>query len=417
MRRTLAAALCLALSAAACSSERRLRLLPDADPITPEIGRKLAEILPDAADLDLEVLPGEGSVAALERLERGEVDVAIVENNAPYRRGVRSVLPLYLGVLHILHEKEVSPTNAAELLRGRTVFAGPPGSMERWFLGLVAGELGIPPGSYTLVESDADAPEVVFLFRPITPSITERIEDRYRFFSIGEPEQLGRGAVVEALALEYPQLQPFVIPARAYGGANPEAVLTVGVPTLLVAREDLSEHVIYDLIEAVVDHKQELAAVHPSLFHGIRDAFPVNDLNFPLHAGSRAYLERDEPTVFERYAELAGVSFSVSLALFSGVIAVSRWRDRVRKNRIDSYYARVLRVRAASLSFESDANFGEAIRQIGEIERDAFRELMAERVAADESFRIFISLARDTSEELQRRREHPAELARAGSAG
>jgi len=417
MRRTLAAALCLALSAAACGSERSLRLLPDADPITPEIGRKLAEILPAAADLELEVLPGEGAVTSLERLQRGEADLAIVQNNTPYRREIRTVLPLYLGVLHILHERGRSPADASELLRGRTVFAGPEGSMERWFLTLVAGELGIPGDSYTLVESDSDDPEVVFLFRPVTPSITERIEERYRFFSIGEPSQLGRGAVVEGLSLEYPQLQPFVIPARAYGRANPEAVLTVGVSTLLVAREDVPAHVVYDLMEAVVDHKQELAAVHPSLFHGIHDSFPANELNFPLHAGSRDYLERDEPTVFERYAELAGVSFSVSLALLSGAIAVTRWRDRVRKNRIDSYYARILHVRAASLAFESDANFEEAIRQIALIEREAFRELMAERVAADESFRIFIALAKDTSEELQRRRARPPDLARAGSAG
>lgn len=174
--------------------------------------------------------------------------------------------------------------------------------------------------------------------------------------------------------------------------------------TLLVAREGLSPHVVYDLAEAVVDHKQELATVHPSLFRGIRDHFEADGLNFPLHAGARDYLERDEPTVLERYAELAGVSFSVTLAVLSGAVALARWRERLRKNRIDAFYARVLRVRAASLGFDSAGAFAEALEQIHQIEREAFRELMAERVAADESFRIFIGLARDTREELERHR-------------
>ncbi len=385
-------------------------MLAASDPLTPEIGRKLAEILPGAAGLRLELVPGEGSVANLERLQRGEADLAIVENNATYRRGVRTVLPLYRGVLHILYERGRSPANAGELLQGRRVFAGPPGSMERWLLSLVAGKLGIPAEAYTLVASEADEPQVIFLFRPVSPAVTARIEDRYQLWSIGEPSQLGRGAPVEGLALEYPQLEPFVIPARSYGRANPGAVLTASVSTLLVAREGLAAPLVYDLAQAVVDHKQELATVHPSLFRGISDHFETDALNFPLHPGSRDYLERNVPGVFERYAELAGVSFSVTLAVLSGAVALSHWRERVKKNRIDAFYARVLRVRAASLGFDSAGGFEEAQEQIRAIEREAFRELMAERVAADESFRIFIGLARDTSEDLERR------LASAGSA-
>jgi TRAP-type uncharacterized transport system substrate-binding protein len=405
MRRTLVAALCLALFAAACSSERRLRLLSDADPIMRKIGEKLAGILPDAADLELEIVPGEGSVANLERLQRGEADLAIVQNNAPYRRDVRTVLPLNRSVLHILHVRGRSPGDAFELIQGQKVFAGPPGSMGRWFLGLVTEALGIPAEAYRLVESLDDEPGVVFLFRPVSPEVTARIEDRYTFFSIGEPSQLGHGAAVEGLALEYPQLEPFVIPARTYGRANPHPVVTLGVATLLVTREDLSAPLVYDLVEAVVDHKQELATVHPSLFEGISDHFETDGLNFPLHPGARDYLERDEPSVFERYAELAGVSFSVTLTVLSGLVAVSRWRERIKKNRIDGFYARVLRVRAASLGFDSPAAIEQALDQIRTIEGEAFRELMAERLAADESFRIFIALAKDASEELQRRRE------------
>jgi TRAP-type uncharacterized transport system substrate-binding protein len=385
-----------------CAPERRLRIGVAPDPLTQQIASKLVEVFLDA-DIEVEIVPGEGSVANLESLQRGDADLTIVENNAPYRRDVRTVVPLYQGVLHVLHERGESPSDAFELFRGRTVFAGEPGSMGRWFLRLITSELGVSQDAYSLVASLDDSPQVVFLFRPISPQVTRSIENRYEFFSIGDPSELGRGAIVEGLALEHPQMEPFVIPARTYGRANPEAVLTASVATLLVGREELPAPLVYDLIQAVVDHKQELATVHPSLFTGIRDAFDADGLNFPLHAGGRDYLARDEPGLLERYAELAGVSFSVTIAVLSGLIAVTRWRERVKKNRIDGYYAKVLKVRAASLEYASDGAFAEAIEQVRTIEQEAFRELIDERVAADESFRIFIGLANDTIAELERR--------------
>lgn len=405
MRRSLAAVACAALLLGfGCGSERRLRIVVAPDPQTPQIARKLVDVLADAG-IELEQVAGEGSVANLTSLRRDDADLAIVENNAPYQRGIRSVLPLYEGVLHVLHEADTSPADALELFRGKRVFAGEPGGMGRWFLSLIGSELDVPEGDYQLVASLDDSPEVLFLFRPISPSVTSQIEGRFRFFSIGEPSQLGHGAIVEGLALEHPQLEPFVIPAQTYGWANPDAVLTASVTTLLVGREELPAPLVYDLVEAIVDHKQELATVHASLFGGISSDFDPDNLNFPLHPGGRDYLARDEPSLVERYAEVAGVSFSVTLAVLSAVFGGIRWRERIKKNRIDAYYARVLKLRAAALQDASEQTFADAIAEVRRIEQEAFQALIDERVAADESFRIFITLANDTREWLERRRQ------------
>ena len=149
----------------------------------------------------------------------------------------------------------------------------------------------------------------------------------------------------------------------------------------------------FQLVEVIVDHKQEFATVHASLYRGISDSFDADAYQFSTHPGARDYLERDEPGFFERYAELAGVSFSVTLAVLSGLIALTRWRERVRKNRIDGYYAEILRVRAATLEPQPPISPSEALDQIKEIERRAFAELIKERLANMRS-------ARETAELL-----------------
>jgi TRAP-type uncharacterized transport system substrate-binding protein len=404
--RALRALVCagLLMVGAGCVPDPPLRLIVTPDDLMPGIGQRLAEVLVDDG-IEIEVVEGRGTIANLERLAKGEADLAIAENNAPYLPGVSTVLPLFREVLHILHEKGLRPKDGTELLRGKRIFAGAEGGMGRFFLALIAEQLNLGPSEYEIVDDPNDAIEVIFLFQPISPSVTARIEDDYDFFSIGDVDDLGKGATVEGLSLIYPQMEPFVIPARSYGHANPAAILTVSVTTLLVARDDLPSHRIHDLAEALIDNKQQLALVHPSLFHGITERFNVDSVNFPLHDGAQDYLDRDEPGFLERYAELAGVLFTVSLALLSGLVAIARLRQRIKKNRIDGYYARVLRIRADALKRPLPVDWEEASERIREVESEAFDELIDERLLADDAFRIFLTLSRETLHDFERRRD------------
>lgn len=386
-----------------CGPEAPLRLIVAPDEMSLRIANRLAEVLADDG-IEIEVIEGAGTVVNLGRLARGEADLAIVENNAPHHAGVSTVLPLFREVLHILHEKGLRPEDGTQLLRGKRVFAGTEGGMGRFFLGLLAETLNLGAETFDLVDDPNDEVDVIFLFRPISPSVTARIEDDYDFFSIGEVSDLGRGAAVEGISLVYPQMEPFVIPARTYGHANPGAILTASVNTLLVVREDIEGHRIHDLAEALIDNKQQLAVVHPSLFHGITENVNVDSLNFPLHDGAQDYLDRDEPGFFERYAELAGVSFTVTVALLSGLVGVGRLRQRVKKNRIDGYYASLLRIRAETLKQTGLVDWGAAIDRIREVESAAFDELIDERLLADDSFRIFLTLSSETLHDFERRK-------------
>ena len=244
-----------------------------------------------------------------------------------------------------------------------------------------------------------------FGYEAADPAESEEIAANYEFYSIDRPQDLGRGAAVDGMSILFPHMKPFVIPKRFFGTGNPEPVVTVSVDTFLVARAGIPDIEIYDLARTILQHKQEFATVSPVVATSLREDFDENALTFPLHPGARKYLDRNEPGIFERYAELAGVSFTAFLASASGLLALTRWRRRRKKDRIDVYYAAVIEQRASSLGAESAKEVETGLGKLRQLQDEAFGLLIDERLAPDESFRIFVTLTHDAMEELRQHRD------------
>ena len=130
--------------------------------------------------------------------------------------------------------------------------------------------------------------------------------------------------------------------------------------------------------------------------------FDPSGSTFVLHAGAQAYVERDEPSVYERYSGIAEVAVTVLIAVISAVFGGMRIYRVRRKNRIDTYYSAVIDIRNAAAESKSDEERESMIGEVRRLQDSAFSELVNEKLAADESFRIFIRLANDTVAELER---------------
>ena len=96
--------------------------------------------------------------------------------------------------------------------------------------------------------------------------------------------------------------------------------------------------------------------------------------------------------------------FSIFIAIVSGAAGVAKWRHLRRKNRIDSYYGRVLEVQNTWPAYTSVAECHQAIQQLRELRKTAFQLLIDEKLEANESFRIFITLLNDTLRDLREKK-------------
>jgi hypothetical protein len=159
--------------------------------------------------------------------------------------------------------------------------------------------------------------------------------------------------------------------------------------------------VVYDLISEIRRLQPALAATRPFLFRELSAEFDASGSTFVLHPGAQAFTERDAPTFYERYSGVAEVLVTLVIGLISGTYAVVQIYNRRRKNRIDGFYTDVMTIRD-SINDRSSANErAAAVERVRGLQNKAFDMLIREKLAADESFRIFVTLSNDIIAQLK----------------
>ena len=335
-----------------------LRLVAPSSALDYEIVGDLAATLNEGSEFRIvisdEQQPGE---VALDMLLAGEADIALVSNYLPFREQVATIMPVYPSVLHIAYREGRDASNGFILLDNAKVYAGAEGSASRLMFERIADRLGLGADRYSYVESNtsSDNPEfdIAVIFAPVSPQRRTELAG-FSLYSFGTPADIGTGTIIDAATLLNPPLRAFVIPASTYGATNVDPVVTVAVDKILVARQDLSPSVVYDLVNAVRRARPAMSANRPGLFDRLGDSFDVSKSTFVLHSGTQNFLQRDEPTIYERYSGVAEVVVTLMIGVISASFALFRIIKIKRKNRIDEFYSAALAIRDKLTASQSE---------------------------------------------------------------
>ncbi len=347
------------------------------------------DIVPDAATEGME---------PLDALLSDHADLTIIENSTPFHSGVRTVIPLLRSALHLLVREDLDLARKEAMGESVTVFVANNSHAGRTFVELAVARTGLLFDRVEMVDTlQPGETDALVYVGPINPNRTPWYLPGYRLASLAEADPATAEFLREGISLLVPQLQAMTIPARTYTlPGNERPLQSLAVETLLVARRDASEEQIYQLTRVLIEQKAHFAALEPDVFSWVTEHFDKEQLSFPLHAGARRYLERDEPSLLERYAESVNLLVYLFILLLTGVVAAMRWRAQRKKDRVDTFYARVLTLRRQDNQPATDR-----LRTLDDLEEEAYRLLIAEKLAADESFRIFADLVKTTREELK----------------
>ena len=400
--------LACAIMVASCDEQRHVfRLLVPAEPFDQKIAAELAEVFESSSRHRVELVPvPDRFETPLEAIEAGYADLALASNAQPYREGITTVMPLYPTVLHIMYLKDRPTGSPAGMLRGATVNAGVPGSASRQLFASLLEGLELEADEIRFIERADELPEVNIVYLPIWPEGIRRalVEygavGEYRFLSFGTPEDIGTGSVIDRAVLLNPRVSPFVIPMGTYGDIPEEPVVTLAVDKLLVSRPGLDAADVYDLIAEIHRLQPALAARRPMLFQRLTEEFDAANSTFVLHPGAQAYSQRDAPSFYERYSGVAEVLVTLIIGLVSGGYAVVQIYNHRRKNRIDGFYTDVMAIRDSIDERSTADERAAAVERIRELQNTAFDMLIREKLAADESFRIFVTLSNDIIEQV-----------------
>ena len=221
----------------------------------------------------------------------------------------------------------------------------------------------------------------------------------FKLFSMDKVENLGKGSIVDAISLRFPQVRPFVIPETSYRDITDKPIVTVETDGLLIVRSGLRENFVYDLTRTIFNEKQDFINLSPLIFKGLDEQFDRTKLSFPLHEGARVFLDRDEPSFVDRYAELGGVLLSIIIAIASALVSLSRWQRQKKKDRVDIFYKDLMEIKNAAIA--SSAAGVEKIKEIQQSQNKAFDMLINEELEANESFRIYMELSKETINDIR----------------
>jgi hypothetical protein len=392
------------LSLAGCEpAATSLRMLVSTEEPAPSVAAAIQPLLAEVG-LRVAVEPDDEPASIFEAVATGAVDLAVVEEPARAIAGVMTVVPLFPSVLHVLVRGESAGAGFESLIGGRSVYAGPVGGSAHRLLQRLAADAGIAEERFELLDNPWERePDVFFVFGGLLSADSLRQLSDYRLYSFGDVDELGRGALAEGIVLRHPNLRTFILPRGTYPGLSEDPVLTLAIPSLLVARNGLDEGITYAVAEQLYAHAQDIAAVYPLTTRVLNADMDTSRLTLPLHGGSRRFLERDRPGFIERYAEVFALAATLLIALVSGAFALVRRRRQRKKDRVDVYYGRILALRqeAESAPPEALASIGE---RVGSLQSEVFQLVIDERIAADESLSVFLSLSNQVLSEIERRR-------------
>jgi TRAP-type uncharacterized transport system substrate-binding protein len=341
--------------------------------------------------LRLRVVESEGSKQALDRVERGLLDIALVQGGidpAPHPH-IRQLAALHIEPLHLLVKPELARPVRAQLaaLRGKTVNLSTPGSGTHdlalevlRFAGLRPaagdgpGDVRVSTAGYRELEAQIDRgvlPDAVFTVSDLPSPIVRHLVARKLYQLIPLPfgeafalDSFGEsGGTEDADAKRKREevarfrIYPTLIPAFTYGVEPPtpsEALPTFGPRLLLVARESVPARAVRRVLEAIFS--SEFAQYYrPPLDPSLLELAP----EYPWHAGTEEYREYHKPMLAGEVVDLLEKATSLAGAVAGAVFFLWQWmRQYYRRKRelgFESYMVKVAAIEQKALDLELGA--------------------------------------------------------------
>lgn len=289
---------------------------------------QLARILQDEGrghGLDLRIEPTYGSLDALGRVARGEIDAALVVVGG-YDETFDNVVHVSNISPELLHALVKPDIQSVKDIRGKVVNVGPPQGALRSIGLSVLKFSGFDPGIDFFV-SEYDAEELIMTREDKLPDVVLDIsllpsyvaefmvaERGYHLLELPFPNSLAlrKGWVAQGQIPGYTyRIEPAVPPAD---------ITTVGVRLHLVANRHVDAHAIFQLLETLYSPNVATRA------HITLDEARINEAAaYPVAAGTTAYIDRNDPLLSSRTLDKLKNWFGLVMSVMSTVLVVYKW--------------------------------------------------------------------------------------------
>jgi uncharacterized protein len=294
-------------------------------------GRRFAA---GGSSVRLSIVPTTGPVEALDRLTKGEAQLAVVRSDGAGSDRARAVAVLHTDPLVIVTTEKAGIEGFGELKGKKVGVIGPPGANDA-LLRTLRKHYNAPGDTSSLAPAAAEvsatirsrAVDALLFVIPTTrgdrlseswSAVRRASRQKLTFVPLGE---------AEAIAASNPAYEAGEIIAGQFGGSPAlpeESIETIQVATYLVAAGNVSADAITALTRELFQERRAVAAEAP-VANLLKAASTDKDAVYPLHPGAKIYYEGEEKTLMERYGDWLFYGPMLLGALGSGLLVVLRF--------------------------------------------------------------------------------------------
>ena len=165
-----------------------------------------------------------------------------------------------------------------------------------------------------------------------------------------------------------------------------------------MVRPDFDDELAYELNLVLHEQSQPLETAY-ALSRNSLDA-PMQETvhTLAIHAGSRRYIEKDAPSLLERYAEVFALIATIALGLGTFLTGWVRYRRQRRKDRLDEYFLRLHQLRDVLHTEGAEHRRPE---EVAEMEAEVLQLLVEERLAVDSALVSFFLMSESVRREVK----------------
>jgi TRAP transporter TAXI family solute receptor len=328
----------------------------------------------------LKVIPVDGTTASAAKIEKGEVDLAIVRSDVAMPTNTQTIAIMHRNA-GILIAPSSSSLRSISDLKGRTIGMVRGSASNSRMLDTILAQYEVLPNSVRRLNLNpgdvagglrSGRIDLVFAVgSPLGPLVNEMVS---------VATEVGGGAPIflsvdeaEAIAKRLPSYDAIGVLRGLFGGTPPkpaEKFVTLGMTYRLVASDKLSDALAGELARLIFTLKPALVQDVPSATL-IEPPSTEKGEGPPVHPGAAEYFDGTQQTFFDRYGDyfyLFLIGFSMVGSAMAAFIGRAMSRDQQRdRARVDALTQRLVIIMRSVRTAEDDARLDDFQHEIDEI--------------------------------------------------
>jgi hypothetical protein len=212
------------------------------------------------------------------------------------------------------------------------------------------------------------------------------LHNEFILYSLDDYRLFKNGSKAEGFCLRNKYFTPYLLAKGAFGEYPEVPILTFREDFVLAARDDVDEEFVYDFVKTAIE---ETDLIDMTTYGANLENISIA---YPLHEGTKRYLDKNAPTFFEKYGELVGKIGAGVGGFYTAMLGFLLWRKKRRRRNIINDFQKVLDIQARLNIPHTNLELEQMYIDLQSIQQNYHLKMIDHKILVDETLQIFFEM-------------------------